>query len=554
MKKKKFAVFAGFVVLIAAVGGAGYYFRDTLREAIPFLRQGNPDDKVYVQKVSRLMNQNTGVANRYNGIVETQETYEVNVDSSRTIEEILVKVGDTVEEGQALVVYDTSDIDLQIRQAELEKEGINNEIANYNRQIEALKKERDAADESDKFSYTTEIQSLENSIEQTRFDLDSKQLEIDKYREQLTKSTVVSKQSGVVKEINENGMNSSGDSAAFMTILKAGDYRVKGKIDEQTVWMVSEGQPVVVRSRVEDRIWRGTISKVDTGNISSGDNDNEYGGSDNSESTTKYPFYIELDSVDGLLLGQHVYIEMDEGQEQEKEGLWLFASYIVIEGDEPDGMEGITDTEGGLSDAWGTEAPGMEGIPDLEGIADTEFSDRSGKAAGIMQGAPESAEGGALAPEAAEEGLESIGGTELPGDTWPDASGRADGIVDNGPKEGYVWVANEKNRLEKRVVTLGKYDANLDEYEILSGLTGDDYIAWPMPGLYEGITTVTDMEEVDYTSPLYNQESTESGDLMWGNEGVEPDFWNTEMEFDDLYDAYDSEAGVEGLYDTEVDK
>ena len=40
----------------------------------------------------------------------------------------------------------------------------------------------------------------------------------------------------------------------------------------------------------------------------------------------------------------------------------------------------------------------------------------------------------------------------------------------------YVWAANDKKRLEKRYVELGEYDEDLAEYEILSGLSLDDYI------------------------------------------------------------------------------
>ncbi len=610
MKKKKTAVIICLLLLIAAAGGAGFYYREQLMDLIPFLRGANSQDKVYVQKVSRIMNRSTGTSNRYNGIVETQETYEVNVDSSRTIAEILVKVGDTVEEGQELVAYDTSDIDLQIKQAQLEKEGINNEIANYNKQIEALKKERDAVtDGGDTFSYTTEIQSLENSIEQSRFDLDSKQLEIDKLREQLSKSTVVSKQSGVVKEINENGTNSNGDSAAFMTILKKGDYRVKGSIDEQSVWMVSEGQPVVIRSRVEkDKIWRGSITKVDTDNTQSS-GDNNYGASDSSESATKYPFYIELESVEGLLLGQHVYIETDEGQEEEKEGLWLFASYVVLEGSENQtpgesvNMGGEWDTElsgpadgfsgeSGFGDAgesaetqrggWGMgslELSGNGGDAD-DPEADAEPADEDSMDPGDSMDPEDSMDlGEAADPEEAVESLSGMGDTEglmsWGDDTEAedDFSGPTGGFGDAPSGEAYVWVANEKNRLEKRYVELGRYDAALDEYEILSGLTEDDYVAWPMPGLYEGITTVTSEDEVDYSSPLYNPESTEDfsdfeGDFEGDFESMDPAF--TDMEYGtetyDLYDTgmdateYDSDddSGEEyeavDLYDTEEDE
>lgn len=60
-------------------------------------------------------------------------------------------------------------------------------------------------DEDDKFSLTTDIQSEENSIEENKLDLESKNLEISKYEDQIDASSVVSKKSGVVKEINENG-------------------------------------------------------------------------------------------------------------------------------------------------------------------------------------------------------------------------------------------------------------------------------------------------------------------------------------------------------------
>ena len=53
----------------------------------------------------------------------------------------------------------------------------------------------------------------------------------------------------MVKEINQKGVDSNGNSAPFMTILQTGEYRIKGSIDEQNVWMLSEGQEVVIRSR-----------------------------------------------------------------------------------------------------------------------------------------------------------------------------------------------------------------------------------------------------------------------------------------------------------------
>lgn len=444
MGKKSVGILIGVAAVVAVLGGTGYYFRDDIKQMIPIFDDGSSEDKVYVEKVSRIMNQYAGVSNRYNGVVETQDSYEVNVDSSRTISEIKVEVGDEVEEGQTLVTYDTSDLTMKIEQAKLELEGIQNEIDNYNKQIDTLTKEMEKVDESERYDYTTQIQNIQNSIAQKQFDMESKKLEISKEQKQVSSSSVVSKVAGVVKEINEKGVDSNGNSAPFMTILQTGEYRIKGSIDEQNVWMLSEGQEVMIRSRVDStETWSGTIGKIDTESPQQG-NDNGYystSSSGDTQSASKYPFYVDLDSVDGLILGQHVYIELDQGQEEVKEGLWLYGSYIVQDEDTP-----------------------------------------------------------------------------------------------------YVWAANEKNRLEKRYIELGEYDADMDEYEIVSGLTEDDYITWPMAGLYEGVTTVTDEAEVDYSAPLYNQSVDEE---MYDTEGI----YDTELLYDVLDSVYDTELPDE-MYDS----
>ena len=104
MEKKKIIIPVVTIAVIGAVGGTGYYYRDNVidvateafdvvAEKIPFLQSGKSDDKVYVEKVSKIMNTYTGNTNRYNGVVESQDSYEVNVDSSRTIKEILGRRG-----------------------------------------------------------------------------------------------------------------------------------------------------------------------------------------------------------------------------------------------------------------------------------------------------------------------------------------------------------------------------------------------------------------------------------------------------------------------------
>lgn len=439
MSKKKVGIVIG-VVAVAAVVVGGLYFSGVIGG-----KGGSSADKVYVEKVSTVMNQGTGANNRYSGVVEPQETWEVNKDESRTISQVFVEEGDEVEAGGQLFEYDTADIELQIQQATLELENIDNEIANFNSQIAELQAEKAAAAAEQQFEYTTQIQTVQTSIKQSDYDKKSKQAEIEKLQKSKDNSIVTSKIAGVVKSINDTGMDEMGNSAAYMTILATGEYQIKGTINEQNVGMITEGQAVLVRSRVDETItWNGTINKIDTENTVTSNSDSMYSSDDSGDDTTtstKYPFYVTLDSMDGLMLGQHVYIELDMGQTEVKEGVWLYSYYIVMD----------------------------------------------------------------------------------------------------DPEHPYVWVANSKNKLEKRDVTLGEYDADLDEYEITDGLTAEELISWPMPGLYEGVTTVTNAEDVDYDAPLYNQESTEGG-MMDGGESMDGGdmMLDSEMMYDDA--VYNTEV------------
>ena len=67
----------------------------------------------------------------------------------------------------------------------------------------------------------------------------------------------------------------------------------------------------------ENAAWTGTVTLVDYENPSQGsDTDSYYGmSSDEMTSASKYPFYVELDSTEGLMLGQHLYIELDTGED-----------------------------------------------------------------------------------------------------------------------------------------------------------------------------------------------------------------------------------------------
>ena len=60
MNRKKAGIVIGTVIAIAALGGTGFYFREEIREMLPFFQDESAEDRVFVEKVSRVMNQYAG--------------------------------------------------------------------------------------------------------------------------------------------------------------------------------------------------------------------------------------------------------------------------------------------------------------------------------------------------------------------------------------------------------------------------------------------------------------------------------------------------------------
>ncbi|MBR3392014.1 MAG: efflux RND transporter periplasmic adaptor subunit [Firmicutes bacterium] len=258
------------------------------------------DEAEYVEVASR---------NYFNGVIEPQRTWDIQKDAVREINQIYVTVGQSVSPGQNLFSYKTDELAMQLKQAQLELNGIKNEIDGYGAQISELTGQRAAAPAEQQLEYTIQIQEMQNARGQAELNLQMKQMEIDNLQKSIDNAVVTSTMEGVVKQINSN---SADPSQPFMTILAAGAYQVKGTVDEMNVWTLYEGMPVNIRSRVdEDQVWSGTITKIDTENTVSSAQDMYYGdyGGTSENQATKYNFYVALNTDEQLLLGQHVYIE-----------------------------------------------------------------------------------------------------------------------------------------------------------------------------------------------------------------------------------------------------
>ena len=283
---------------------------------------------VYVQSVNDIMGYGSmGENNLCAGVIVAQSEIKIDRDENRKVLELKVEAGQDVSEGDVLFVYDMEEMQLTIDKAELELEQLRNSITDLDAQIAELEKEKSYAASSEQLSYTVRIQTLETDKKETEYNISVKERELESMKNNVGNGEVTSPITGRVKTVNPDGGydNYTGEPLPYITLIEAGSYRAKGTVNEMNRGDFYVGQNVIVRSRVDPSVfWNGVIAQIDSTPEQS---NNNIGPSDEMSSSSNYPFYVDLDNMDELLLGQHVYIEPAGGQE-EHTGLNLYGAYI----------------------------------------------------------------------------------------------------------------------------------------------------------------------------------------------------------------------------------
>ncbi|MFR4393545.1 MAG: efflux RND transporter periplasmic adaptor subunit [Ruminococcus callidus] len=272
---------------------------------------------------------------QFSGVVEPQETKEVKLDTSKKVSSIVVQEGDHVNAGDPLFTYDVESMQLELQQGNVEIERMQNEIESNKQQISQLETEKKSASADDKLTYTTQIQSLQTDIAKSEYDIKTKKIELEKLQNTINNATVTAEIAGTVQSLKTTEQLQSDGTDVLMKIMSDGEFRVKCTISEQNVQSIYKDEAMVLHSRVDDSSWTGTISEISTEADNSQNNNMYYGGSDEMTTASKYPFYVTLDSSDGLMLGQHLLVSMDDMSDDsiDKSGIWLYSDYVLTDED-----------------------------------------------------------------------------------------------------------------------------------------------------------------------------------------------------------------------------
>ena len=300
MKMKKTVIALGAALILGLTGCGG-------------------QTQINVEQAGMLASAATG-SDKFAGMVVSENVVEIERDTEKQIQELYVAAGDVVRVNEKLFEYDTDTLSLTIDKQQLELDKLTQQIkdlttqkTNLEKQIKELdtkiKKEKDkkvkAEYENQRSTLDLQLRTVKADQTESTLKKNTLQAEMNYNKDMLKNAVVRSPIKGTVRSVNENG-------SPYITIQQAGAFQVKGMLSELSLGSgIMEGVSVTILSRTDPTAsWTGMVSLVDYNNAGTEEQDNMFGGGDAMSTSTSYPFYITLDSTEGLLLGQHVYIQI----------------------------------------------------------------------------------------------------------------------------------------------------------------------------------------------------------------------------------------------------
>ncbi|EID25164.1 efflux transporter, RND family, MFP subunit [Streptococcus oralis SK1074] len=299
-KAKKWQLYTAIGVASAIVIGAA---------GILIFRQ--PSQSAVKEETSHIVTAKEGsVASSVllSGTVTAKNEQYVYFDGSKgDLDEILVSVGDKVEEGQALVKYSSVD-------AQAAYDAADRAVAKADRHIEELNKAREnasAAPASPQVpteaglpeqaqAATSSVSSIDSQISDAKDNRADAVAQLNKAQAQLDAATVLSTLEGTVVEVNRNVSKSpTGNSQVVVHVVSNENLQVKGELSEYNLANLSVGQEVTFTSKVyQDKSWTGKISYISDYPKNNGEAANAaLGGNTGS----KYPYTVDVTSDIGEL-------------------------------------------------------------------------------------------------------------------------------------------------------------------------------------------------------------------------------------------------------------
>ncbi|MCI0768324.1 biotin/lipoyl-binding protein [Bacillus sp. TL12] len=237
------------------------------------------------------------------------------------VKDIAVKEGQEVEKGTKLFSYDNEEINLQMKQAELDQKMADMRYDQGKKKIDSLKKEIKKAKDSGAAKEVTdpmEEQVSELEIQQKTTDLEKEKskLQAEELKKKQKELTIYSNFAGVVQKLDNDAAQSSsqaigGQGKSFLQIASKDPFQIQGTLTELQKSQIQKDQTFTVTAKANNKKkWTGKITEVSEFPTSTEMAQTASAG-EGTQNMSQYTYKASLDGQEGLSPGYHVSLQVN---------------------------------------------------------------------------------------------------------------------------------------------------------------------------------------------------------------------------------------------------
>ncbi|MEN1937288.1 efflux RND transporter periplasmic adaptor subunit [Paenibacillus sp. 102] len=236
------------------------------------------------------------------------------------VKDIAVKEGQEVEKGTKLFSYDNEEINLQLKQAELDQKMATMRYDQGKKKIDSLKKEIKKAKDSGAGKEVTdpmEEQVSELEMGQKTIDLEKEkgQLQSQELKKKQGELTIYSNFAGVVQKLDKDAAQSSaqamgGQGKSFLQIASKDPFQIQGTLTELQKSQIQKDQTFTATAKANNKKkWTGKITEVSEFPTSA--EMAQAAGAEGTQNMSQYTYKASLDGQEGLSPGYHVSLQVN---------------------------------------------------------------------------------------------------------------------------------------------------------------------------------------------------------------------------------------------------
>ena len=236
------------------------------------------------------------------------------------VKDIEVKEGQEVEKGTKLFSYDNEEINLQMKQAELDQKMADMRYDQGKKKIDSLKKEIKKAKDSGAGKEVTDpmeeqVSELEMAQKTTDLEKEKGKLQKEELSKKQKELTIYSNFAGVVQKLDKDAAQSSsqalgGQGKAFLQVASKDPFQIQGTLTELQKSQIQKDQTFTVTAKANSKQkWTGKITEVSEFPTSA-EMAQAGGMGETTQNMSQYTYKASLDSQDGLSPGYHVSLQV----------------------------------------------------------------------------------------------------------------------------------------------------------------------------------------------------------------------------------------------------